>query len=104
MNIKTECPKCNEYMYINWADEDGTSYKCPTCFTTKYIANAEKVNMNTFKILKVILEIQALTVGEACYEALKYSINNQCNIEFTFKTIKYYVVFNDIFLACKEMK
>lgn len=101
------CKVCNQAMFMDWADHDGMMYKCQKCNNAQYKPKSgipENENIIESKILKVILEIQAPTIGEVMCQALKYSINNRCNVEFVFKTIKYSIDFNDIFLACKEVK
>ena len=83
-------------MYMNWADHGGMMYKSKPGFP----------DINEPKILKVILATNENIdeFSNAHYQALKYSLNNQCNVEFAFNGNMYNIIFNDFFLNCKEVK
>jgi len=97
------CKVCNQAMFMDWADHGGMMYKCQKCNNAQYKPKSG-FSMNEPKVIKVVLDMEALNVEEMVYQGLKYSINNKCNVEFIHKTIKYSIRFDDLFLMCKEVK
>lgn len=52
------------------------------------------------KINKIVLQIPgSLSEGEACKEAIQYSMEHICNVEFTFNGKLYEFLFNELICA-----
>ena len=57
------------------------------------------------RIRKTELEIPlGYSIGEASREAIKISMEHNCNVEFTFNGKRYEYLFDDLIASCKITK